>query len=374
MKKAMVFGIGAILIFSFLSGCLIPTENVPPVPYLTASGTFIDVDQEVVFSANLSKDKDGEIVRYFWTFDDDETATGKYVTHKYEKGGNYTVVLIITDNDGKKAVQTITIHVNELPDPWIEMTLPIYIHEPVYFYGNDSYDEDGYVKDYFWDFGDGTNKSGISTSHTYSEKKQFRVTLTITDNDGGKAASSRVFNISYRTYQVEWREGSIVVFPTIERDLIEGDSYNRLIDISIFNMTRAFFNLTWDDDIPNIDDPLNPTPNDEFILNVTSPDEIYYEKNAIVSEKIKIYAPGVGSINPKPPEFKQEAESEKILRGYLGENYTTNEGTGDWLINITLIEAKGAKEFPIPIDVDNGDNWNFNVTCNYYYPWITKLD
>lgn len=86
MKRALVSVVVLILLFGFLPGCLIPTENVPPVPYLTATATSIDVDEEVVFSGNESKDKDGEIVRYFWNFGDGDNATGKYVTHKYDKG------------------------------------------------------------------------------------------------------------------------------------------------------------------------------------------------------------------------------------------------------------------------------------------------
>jgi PKD repeat protein len=371
MKRIMVFGIIVILLFGLLPGCLIPRENVPPVPYLTASATFIDVEQEVVFSANLSKDKDGEIVRYFWIFDDGENETGKYVTHKYDRGGNFTVVLIITDNDGKKALQTMTVHVNWKPRPKIEMQLPAYIHEPVYFYSNGSSDEDGYVDEYFWDFGDGTNKSGMHTSHIYSEKKPYRVTLTVTDNDGAKAATSLLFNISYRTYLVEWKEESLVINPE-NGELLEGESELFSSKINVLNLTRVRFNLTWTDNKPFYGNPPLPQgePNDDFLLNITSPDEEFFEKGPSSSEKINIYAPKTGTMNQIPQSFEIESESKQILKRSLAPNHTSDLGTGDWTVNITLINAGGRLGEP---NADFGEDWNFNVICRYYYSYITKL-
>jgi chitodextrinase len=373
MKRALVSAVVLILLFGFLPGCLIPSENVPPVPYLTATATSIDVDEEVVFSGNESKDKDGEIVRYFWNFGDGDNATGRYVTHKYDEGGNYTVILIITDNEGKKALQTITVHVNELPIPWINITPPAYIHEPVYFYGNDSYDTDGFVTDYFWDFGDGTNATGMGVSHIYTEKRLYRVTLTVTDNEGAKSAFPLEFDVIYRTYQVEWEIENIVV-KVHSGYLDEEESDYRTTNIEILNVTRIMFNLSWNDDWPNLDEPLNPQPNDDFNINITSPDEEYFEKGPSASEKIIIYTPKSGVFNPIPSEFTQEAESKEILLNEIAKNFTSDGGGGDWEANITLLEAGGVREFPIPEDLDGGNSWTLTVVCFYYVPIASKLD
>jgi chitodextrinase len=373
MKRALVCGIVFTLIFGLFSGCIFPKENIPPVPFLSASSTFVNVGDEVVFSGNDSIDRDGEIVRYFWNFGDGTNTTGKYVSHDYSKGGNYTVILIITDNDGKKAVQTITVHVNELPQPWIDMTLPAYIHEPVFFYANNSFDTDGFVTDYFWDFGDGTNATGMVTSHIYTEKKLFRVTLTVTDNDGAKAAFPLEFDIIYRTYNVKWVVDTVEVYAS-SGYLAEPESDHRIVDIEILNLTKIMFNLTWDDDIPFVGDPPLPTgvPNDEFLLNISSPEEKYYQKGPSTTEKIILQAPDKGHMNSVPPEDEFEAESPEILRGYLGENWTTDKGTGDWLVNITLLVAGGALD--LPVDADNGNTWQFSVICYYYTPVITKIE
>ncbi len=47
-----------------------------------------------------------------------------------------------------------------------------------------SFDPDGNIVSYSWNFGDGTNGSGENVTHTYDDIDTFTVTLTVTDNDG----------------------------------------------------------------------------------------------------------------------------------------------------------------------------------------------
>ncbi|UCG36336.1 MAG: immune inhibitor A, partial [Candidatus Bathyarchaeota archaeon] len=54
----------------------------------------------------------------------------------------------------------------------------------IHFNATNSYDLDGTVTQYFWDFGDGTNSTGATTDHAYSASGAFTVTLIVTDNDG----------------------------------------------------------------------------------------------------------------------------------------------------------------------------------------------
>jgi probable HAF family extracellular repeat protein len=59
----------------------------------------------------------------------------------------------------------------------------------VNFTGSDSYDPDGSVVDYRWDFGDGSVSNAVNPSHSYTSPGQFTTTLTVTD-DGGKTNSA----------------------------------------------------------------------------------------------------------------------------------------------------------------------------------------
>jgi len=54
----------------------------------------------------------------------------------------------------------------------------------VSFSGAGSSDPDGSIASYAWSFGDGSNASGITASHTYTSAGTFTATLTVTDNRG----------------------------------------------------------------------------------------------------------------------------------------------------------------------------------------------
>lgn len=54
----------------------------------------------------------------------------------------------------------------------------------VEFSANLSTDEDEDMLTYYWDFGDGTNSTGISPSKTFGTTGSFPVTLTVTDEEG----------------------------------------------------------------------------------------------------------------------------------------------------------------------------------------------
>lgn len=57
----------------------------------------------------------------------------------------------------------------------------------VSFNASSSYDSDGSIAAYEWDFGDGGHGSGVTTSHTYSSAGTYTVRLKVTDNDGATA-------------------------------------------------------------------------------------------------------------------------------------------------------------------------------------------
>ncbi|MBN2441054.1 MAG: CotH kinase family protein [Spirochaetales bacterium] len=54
----------------------------------------------------------------------------------------------------------------------------------VSFNAGESYDPDGYIVSYQWNFDDGTTGSGVNVTHAFQEMDDFKVTLTVTDNSG----------------------------------------------------------------------------------------------------------------------------------------------------------------------------------------------
>jgi len=57
------------------------------------------------------------------------------------------------------------------------------VNETVTFDASASYDPDGTIVDYAWNFGDGTTGNGKVVKHTYNAVDMYPVTLTVTDND-----------------------------------------------------------------------------------------------------------------------------------------------------------------------------------------------
>ncbi|OYT29668.1 hypothetical protein B6U98_01710 [Thermoplasmatales archaeon ex4572_165] len=64
------------------------------------------------------------------------------------------------------------------------------IYEPVLFNAEKSYDEDGTITSFHWDFGDGETGSGKTTEHQYTKPGIYLVTLTVTDTQNGEESDT----------------------------------------------------------------------------------------------------------------------------------------------------------------------------------------
>ncbi|MDH7503967.1 MAG: PKD domain-containing protein [Verrucomicrobiota bacterium] len=61
---------------------------------------------------------------------------------------------------------------------------------PVTLDGSGSYDPDGQIVSYEWDFGDGSAATGNRIQHQYNTPGKYNATLTVTDNLGAKSTSA----------------------------------------------------------------------------------------------------------------------------------------------------------------------------------------
>lgn len=64
------------------------------------------------------------------------------------------------------------------------------------FNGSASFDNDGEIVSYEWDFGDGFSGIGVRPSHTYYDPGEYVATLTVTDNDGARDTDTVGVSIS----------------------------------------------------------------------------------------------------------------------------------------------------------------------------------
>ncbi|MGW1997622.1 S8 family serine peptidase [Embleya sp. NPDC001921] len=145
------------------------------------------------FDASASQ---GASLTYAWDFGDNSTGTGRTPSHTYRAHGQYTVTLTVTDGSGRTGSNHATVSVtdparNDKPDADFQgfCTVGGSCHAD----GSDSFDPDGYITAYAWNFGDGTPVvTGEKPSHTYPAKTAtYTATLTVTDNKGATNSESR---------------------------------------------------------------------------------------------------------------------------------------------------------------------------------------
>lgn len=75
--------------------------------------------------------------------------------------------------------------------------------QDIYVDGLDSYDEDGEIAGYQWDFGDGLSAEEATAYHVYYDTGSYTITLTVTDDKG--ATGSAQFNIYVESVYADMR-------------------------------------------------------------------------------------------------------------------------------------------------------------------------
>ncbi|WP_256793605.1 PKD domain-containing protein [Terrabacter sp. Ter38] len=167
--------------------------NATPTAAFTKAVTDLAVDVD----AAASGDADGSVIGYAWDFGDGGTASSVSASHTYATGGTYTITLTVTDDDGAVAVKTNEVTVraaNQLPTAGFAATAPSDLLGA--FDASASADPDGSVVTYAWTFGDGQTGTGATTQHTYGAIGTYQVGLTVTDDRGGSATTSKAVVIT----------------------------------------------------------------------------------------------------------------------------------------------------------------------------------
>jgi hypothetical protein len=85
---------------------------IPPAARFTYSPKPCLLEGEMTFDASASSDRDGHIVSYRWDFGDGSTAEGCVATHSYSSAGNYTVTLMVVDNDNRASTTSQVLQVD----------------------------------------------------------------------------------------------------------------------------------------------------------------------------------------------------------------------------------------------------------------------
>jgi len=167
-------------------GYTVIIPNRPPTAEFSESASIVYTGEVINFNASDSYDPDGYIASYSWDFGDANTDSGVTVSHSYVDDGEYTVTLKVVDNRGATDSKTAVKLVKNRPPIASLMGYVVSCEkeEIVTFDASSSYDLDGTIVEYFWDFGDGSTATGVKVSTAYTESGAYTVTLTVTDDDG----------------------------------------------------------------------------------------------------------------------------------------------------------------------------------------------
>lgn len=172
------------------------TTSAAPTAHFTLSPADPRIGTRVVFNAAASSPAPGRrIVDYSWDLGDNTFVQGAIVVHTYSVPGTYTVVLVVTDDGGRKGVVSQKVTVDDIDAPVASFTVSPTNPVPgtlVTFNAAASTVSFGRtIVSYEWDFGDGSAKgSGVMVTHTYLAEATYKVVLTVTDSAGRKSVTS----------------------------------------------------------------------------------------------------------------------------------------------------------------------------------------
>ena len=115
LSKIFTMGIGAYFLTCIVFWTMFITPLLkPPIAEFTYSPQNPIVGEAITFDATDSDDPDGKIAKYSWYFGDETTDQGEIITHTYTSPANYTVTLIVKDNQGltNKTETILTVSLN----------------------------------------------------------------------------------------------------------------------------------------------------------------------------------------------------------------------------------------------------------------------
>jgi len=148
-------------------------------------------DLNVTFSSNKG----------IWTLGEDNSTWQFSWLTDYFDSGIHTIAINITDGIDFSIHNLIVNITNKLakPVPFIKIPGKTPPGEYITFDGSKSVDRDGDVREYRWDFGDGTNITGPNpiVKHKYSKAGEYLVVLNVTDDHEQKNETSIVIEVSF---------------------------------------------------------------------------------------------------------------------------------------------------------------------------------
>jgi N-acetylneuraminic acid mutarotase len=175
------------------SSATVSISAMPPEAVLTANASLVYLNNNVDFSAEKSSDPDGNIMRYIFDFGDGTDSgwtNSSTVAHAYSRPGVFNATLKVRDEDGliSDASPAARMTVRNRPPVVKGSVTPLEGNTSTLFRfsvpSGSTFDPDGVIVGYLWDFGDGASAALSATSHTYKKRGEYEITFRVTDEFG----------------------------------------------------------------------------------------------------------------------------------------------------------------------------------------------
>jgi len=135
-----------------------------PVAVIDATMTYMSV----AVDGSGSSDEDGTVDSYAWSFGDGAFATGETATHAYATPGDYTITLLVVDNEGLEGTASELVTAAMPPPPDAKFSAAV--AGLVVVVDASASSAAAGIASYTWNWGDGSAPEVMTTpaaSHTY---------------------------------------------------------------------------------------------------------------------------------------------------------------------------------------------------------------
>lgn len=183
-------------------------KNQPPVAIILSITPSTANFSESVYFQGSGEDIDGVVVMYNWSSDiDGLISENPSFTRSNLSIGTHIITFKVKDNNNQWSEtkeRLITIKPgnsedNKQPIAITNGPYTGYVNETILFDASESYDIDGLIISYIWNFGDGQAASEKAVNHAFNQSKEYIVTLTVTDDYGLQNITTTKAKINIKT-------------------------------------------------------------------------------------------------------------------------------------------------------------------------------
>lgn len=175
-------------------------DSSPPQIQIRRHGpSFEDIPNSYTFGVNVTDNSVvSNVTIEYWCVN-----TSKMTAKMDNMGQNYYQKVIIPQGSPQNVfcviyATDIAGNENDTKKPYAYASGPYsgVVLQEIMFNGTQSYDLDGTIASYHWDFGDGTIGNGSTPTHTYYSNGTYTVTLNVTDNEGKNGTNTTRIHIT----------------------------------------------------------------------------------------------------------------------------------------------------------------------------------